>query len=116
MAISDPWQAFCIDEVEALLAGLPVRWWIAGGQAIDLFAGSSTRQHEDIDAAVLRADQLALQADLDGWDLRVAHDGRLTRWTPRAAALPPRARHLGSTELSLAMAVRARGGRRHRRQ
>jgi hypothetical protein len=31
---------------------------------------------------VLRPDQLTVQAHLDGWDLHVAHDGRLTRWAP----------------------------------
>jgi hypothetical protein len=82
MAIEDPWQALSIDEAAALLGGLPVRWWIAGGQAIDLFVGSATRQHEDLDVAVLRPDQLTVQAYLDGWDLRIAHDGRLTRWIP----------------------------------
>jgi hypothetical protein len=82
MAISDPWQALSIDEVAAVLGGLSVRWWIAGGHAIDLFVGSSTRYHQDVDVAILRPDQLTVQANLDGWDLRVAHDGRLTRWAP----------------------------------
>jgi hypothetical protein len=82
MAIDDPWQGFSVDEVAALLDGLPVRWWIAGGWAIDLFADSSTREHQDVDVAVLRPDQLAVQAHLDGWDLRIAHNGRLAPWTP----------------------------------
>ena len=63
-----------------MLDGLPVRWWIAGGQAIDLFVGSPTRHHQDVDVVVLRPDQLIVQAHLDGCDLRVAHDGRLIRW------------------------------------
>jgi aminoglycoside-2''-adenylyltransferase len=83
MAISDPWQPLSIEEVATVLDGLPVRWWIAGGHAIDLFVGSSTRHHQDVDVAVLRPDQLTVQAHLDGWDLRIAHDGRLTRWPPR---------------------------------
>jgi hypothetical protein len=82
MALEDPWQALSIDEVAALFDGLAARWWIAGGQAIDLFVGSSTRHHQDVDVAVLRPDQLTVQAHLDGWDLRVAHDGRLTHWAP----------------------------------
>ena len=82
MAISDPWQPLSIEEVATVLGGVPVRWWIAGGHAIDLFIGSSTRHHQDVDVAVLRPDQLTVQAHLDGWDLRVAHDGRLTRWAP----------------------------------
>jgi hypothetical protein len=82
MAVEDPWQALSVEEVAALLEGLRVRWWIAGGQAIDLFVGSSTRRHQDLDVAVLRPDQLTVQAFLDGWDLRVAHDGQVTRWAP----------------------------------
>jgi hypothetical protein len=82
MVISDPWQPLSIEEVAMVLDGLPVGWWIAGGHAIDLFVGSSTRHHQDVDVAVLRPDQLAVQAHLDGWDLRIAHDGRLARWAP----------------------------------
>jgi len=67
MASEDPWEALSVGEVVSLLDGLPVRWWIAGGQAIDLFIGSSTRPHQDVDVAVLRPDQLAVQAHLDGW-------------------------------------------------
>jgi hypothetical protein len=88
MAISDPWQPLSIEEVAMVLDGLPVRWWIAGGRAIDLFVGTSTRHHRDVDVAVLRPDQLAVQAHLDGWDLRIAHDGRLTRWTPGQLLAP----------------------------
>jgi hypothetical protein len=80
MAIDDPWQGLSVKEVAALLDDLPARWWIAGGWAIDLFVGAATRDHQDVDVAVLRLDQLAVQAHLDGWDLRVAHNGRLTPW------------------------------------
>jgi hypothetical protein len=54
MASKDPWEALSVGEVASLLDGLPVRWWIAGGQAVDLFVGSSTRPHQDVDVAVLR--------------------------------------------------------------
>jgi hypothetical protein len=82
MTVGDPWQAFTLDQVAAVLDGLPVRWWIAGGWAVDLFVGAPTREHDDVDVAVLRPDQLTVQAHLGGWDLRVAHQGRLTRWAP----------------------------------
>jgi hypothetical protein len=89
MAIDDPWQAaLSVEDIAALLEGLAARWWVAGGWAIDLFLGTTTRQHQDVDVAVLRPDQLAAQAHLDGWDLRVAHNGRLTPWT-RGRPLDP---------------------------
>jgi hypothetical protein len=101
-------------ELATLLDGLPVRWWVAGGRAINLFVGSYSRRHQDLDVAVLRPDQLTVQANLDHWDLRVSHEGRLTRWLLGGGS-PARARYLGSAELSLAMAVGAAGRRRFRR-
>jgi Aminoglycoside-2''-adenylyltransferase len=88
MAVGDRWQALSVAEVAALLDGMPVRWWIAGGWAIDLFVGASTREHDDVEVAVLRSDQLAVQMHLHGWDLRVAHDGRLSRWAPGRLLTP----------------------------
>jgi hypothetical protein len=88
MAVGDPWQPLSVAEVTVLLDGMPARWWIAGGWAIDLFAGASTRDHDDVDVAVLRPDQAAVQAHLDGWDLRVARDGRLVPWAPGRPLAP----------------------------
>jgi hypothetical protein len=93
MAIADPWQPLSVEDVATLLEGLPVRWWIASGWAIDLFLGDATRKHQDVDVAVLRPDQLAVQAHLDGWDLRVAHNGHLSPWA--------RGRLLGAHEHSI---------------
>ena len=88
MAMPERWQPLSVDAVAALLAGLPACWWIAGGQAIDLFVGRTTRRHQDLDVAVLRPDQFTVQAHLDGWDLRIAHHGRLTRWAPGQLLAP----------------------------
>jgi hypothetical protein len=41
-------------------------WGFAGGWAIDLFLGASTRPHADVDIAVLRDDQRELHAVLAG--------------------------------------------------
>jgi hypothetical protein len=38
--------------------------------------------HTKTSTLPLRPDQLTVQAHLDGWDLRVAHDDRLTPWAP----------------------------------
>jgi len=63
------------------MKGLPVRWWIAGGWAIDLFVGRQTRPHGDCDVLVLRRDQLAAQEHLTGWDLYASDPrGTLRPW------------------------------------
>lgn len=51
------WQPLRPDEIGELLADCRVTWWIAGGWAIDLFLGESTREHSDIDVLILRKDQ-----------------------------------------------------------
>ena len=68
-----PWQPWQPEEVARLLAPLPVRWWIAGGWALDLFLGEKTREHEDIDVLFLRRDQREMRTRLQGWDVQEAH-------------------------------------------
>lgn len=49
------------------MEGFSRPWFVAGGWAIDLFLDRVTREHSDIEIAVLREDQLALQRHLVGW-------------------------------------------------
>ena len=65
-------------DVAQLLAGLSIRWWIAGGWALD---PEGRRAHKDVDVAVLRPDHERLREHLAGWDLRIAHAGTLREWT-----------------------------------
>ncbi len=46
-------------------------WWIAGGWALDLFLGKTTRSHEDLDIAVLRQDQFLARTYLKNWDMYI---------------------------------------------
>ncbi len=57
-------------------------WYIAGGWAIDLYLNRKTREHEDIEVAILRQDQRELRSHLAGWQLNKAFPGRkgLRRW------------------------------------
>lgn len=72
-----------------MLAGFDAPWWIAGGWALDIFLGAETRQHDDVDVAVLRRDQRALHRFLDGWDLRYATaEGALVPWDGHPLVLP----------------------------
>lgn len=80
-------STFLPSDAARLLAGLPARWWVAGGWAIDLWLGRQTRDHEDLDIAILRSEQSIVRAHLVGWDLRLAHDGTLQPLT--AARVDP---------------------------
>jgi len=71
-----------VEQVAALMADFDAPWWVAGGWAIDLFLGRKTREHADLDIAILRADQPALARLLAGWDVQVATGGVLTPWRP----------------------------------
>lgn len=84
------WDALSPARVHALFKSFDAPWWIAGGWAIDLFLGRQTREHGDIDLAVLRSDQPRLQRHLAGWDVHVAHDGELTPWASGDWLEPPR--------------------------
>jgi hypothetical protein len=75
------WEPASPAEVKALFGAVPVRWWIAGGYAIELAAGRPVRAHGDIDVLLLRRDQLAVQQALDGWEWwAVDPPGTVRRW------------------------------------
>lgn len=80
-AVLGTWEPLSPAEVAAELSGMPCRWWIAGGWAVDLHLGRQTRTHGDIDVLLLRGDQLAFQRHLAGWDLQAADPpGSLRPW------------------------------------
>jgi hypothetical protein len=66
-------------DVTSLFDGYPGVWWVAGGWALEAFTGVS-REHEDIDVSVLRADLPLLRKHLAG---------KLDVWTAAAGALRP---------------------------
>jgi hypothetical protein len=71
-----------VRSIAALMADVTRPWAFCGGWAIDLFLGRQTRAHKDVDVAIARRDQIAVQAYLmaRGWHLQVAHEGVLTAW------------------------------------
>jgi hypothetical protein len=71
--------------VAGLLSGLSIRWWIAGGWALDVAA---KLRHKDVDVAVLRPEHETLRDELAGWDLWIARDGALREWTGGAVGPP----------------------------
>lgn len=67
-------------EVAGLFADYPRLWCIVGGWALDLFLGRVTREHEDVDVAVLRRDQRDLRAYLSEWEFEKVEAGRRVPW------------------------------------
>ncbi len=84
------WDALSPEGVRTLFDGFDAPWWIAGGWAIDLFLGRQTREHGDIEVAILRSEQERLQRHLRDWDVHVAHGGELTPWAMGDWLVAPR--------------------------
>ena len=57
-------------KIAVLMAGFEHPWFIAAGWAIDLYLGRITREHKDVEIAILRKDQLALRKHLRGWEFK----------------------------------------------
>jgi len=82
----DLWEPWRPEEAAARLAGCPVPWAVAGGWAIDLHLGRQTREHEDLEIAIPRADLERYLPYLRGLDLYSVGDGRIL---PLAGGEPP---------------------------
>jgi hypothetical protein len=71
------------------MRGFPRPWYIAGGWAIDLYLGHQTREHEDIDVAILRKDQADLRTHLAAWAFEKVVDGHRLPWADGERLDPP---------------------------
>lgn len=78
-----PWNALALDDVVGLFSGYKGRWWVTGGHALDLFIGSSWRDHDDTDISVLRNETSFVRDLLSGWDIQVAASGQFSAWDGR---------------------------------
>jgi hypothetical protein len=72
-----PWQHSDPRMARALVGHLPVRWWVAGGWALDLFLGEQSRAHKDLDVGILRRDLPQVLAALPKWEFFEARAGEL---------------------------------------
>ena len=66
------WEVFDRSTLCGVMKQYAHPWWIAGGWAVDLHVGHQTRDHKDVDVAVLRRDLPELHRVLRDWDLRYA--------------------------------------------
>jgi len=80
----DDWEAWTPEEAHRRLKDSTVDWHVAAGWAIDLYLGRQTREHEDLEVAIDRADFPAWRSYLEsqGYDLYDAAAGRLRRLGP----------------------------------
>jgi len=71
------------------LRGCPAGWAVAGGWAIDVFLGRSTRPHADVDIAVWRDEHEHLRTALPDWRFSIADSGQLRPWPAGTLLAPP---------------------------
>ncbi len=77
----DAWNPLPLSQLRELLDAVSFRGGLAGGYCVDMFVGTITRPHADIDISVLRRDQLILQEHLHDWELFAADPpGHLRPW------------------------------------
>lgn len=72
-----PWDPWRPADIARLLRGVEAPWYVAGGWALDLFAGRQTREHGDLEIGVPAPDFGAIREALAGYAFEVAGEGRL---------------------------------------
>ncbi|MBW3590116.1 MAG: amino acid transporter [Actinobacteria bacterium] len=70
--VDDLWEEPDVERVRAVLEPVGAPWWVAAGMAIDLFVGHKTREHHDVDVAILRRDAEFFRRELVDWEIGVA--------------------------------------------
>jgi hypothetical protein len=82
----DAWLPYSPPEMADRLAGLPVKWAVAGGWAADLFLGRTTRPHHDLEIALPASAFGLIPPHFPGWEFHVPVDGALTPASPASLA------------------------------
>jgi hypothetical protein len=100
----DAWDAWTPAEIARELATISVPWCVVGGWAIDLFLGAQTREHEDLEIAILREHFSQVRHTLSGFVFHVVGDGEVRRLPD--AVEPPRDKHQNWVLDTTAMAWR----------
>jgi len=78
------WEDFDPSRLSSLMRSFDAPWWVAGGRALDLWMGRQTRAHQDVDVAVLRADQMQLHEVFGGWGADPSAGDCVALQSPRA--------------------------------
>ena len=77
---SHTWEPIAVSEVFSVLDGAPFRWWISGGNALELHLKQRWRSHDDMDVGIVRDEAGLVYSWLSGWDLWAASSGELVPW------------------------------------
>lgn len=80
-------------EAASLFHRLTAPWWVAGGWALDLHLGAWTREHEDLDIAILRRDLDDVRDALPAWRFHVGHGEGVIEPAPLGDAPMPVDKH-----------------------
>lgn len=72
------WRSLSLEDVARRLDGVEVRWAFAAGWALDLFRGSTSREHEDVEIAIPAAGFAAIRTAFAGYEFDVVGAGQ--RW------------------------------------
>lgn len=71
------------------MRGFPAPWGVAGGWALDLFAGHVAREHGDVDIALFREDQRQLRRHFHRWSFAKVSWGVVAAWPAEEWLDPP---------------------------
>jgi hypothetical protein len=77
-----------VEKIKMLLQGLKCPYWFAGGWAIDMFLSRQTRQHQDIEIAIARADQKHLLPLSNVSSIEYVEDHEKKTWRGQPLQLP----------------------------
>lgn len=87
---TDPADPFALARRAAdVMKRYPGWWCVCGGWAVDLHLGRLTREHEDIEIAVLRREQYLLREYLIGWQPQYVIPGQAGRIAWQGEELEP---------------------------
>jgi hypothetical protein len=68
----ETWDTWDPSMIAQRLQGVPARWFVVGGWALDLFRGRTTREHDDLEIAVPMWDFDLIRARLSSYEFFVA--------------------------------------------
>jgi hypothetical protein len=83
----EAWDAWSPNELALRLREATLPWYVAGGWALDVWHGTQTREHEDLEFVVMRNDADYFRSILRGIDFFAVKNGTI-EYLPPTARLP----------------------------